>query len=201
MKFKPIYLYGTIAVIAVTIFIVVTINDNSSPVETSMMMNNEQMPNDDVHKQLMNQGSNTPGKQNVSEEYRKKLTELENAVNENPSDTVALREYADYLTASHKMDEAIIYYTKILEINPRRADIRFSLAIIYFNKQDFTKCINENDEVLKFDPQNQMALYNLGAIAATQGKKDEARKYWNKVISIDPDNDTGKLALESLSKL
>lgn len=201
MKFKPIYLYGIIAIAALAALIIVAINENSNSIETSTMMNNEQMPDDDVHKQLMNQGSNTPGKQNVSEEYRKKLSELENAVNENPSDTVALRKYADYLTASHKMNEAISYYDKILEINPKRADIRFSLAIIYFNKQDFAMCQEENEKVLEFEPKNQMALYNLGAIAATKGNKDKAKEYWNKVISIDSNSETSTLARESLSKL
>ena len=201
MKFKPIYLYGIIAIVAIVVLIIVAINENSNSVETSTMMNKEQMPDDDVHKQLMNQGSNSPGKENVSAEYKRKIAELENAVNENPSDTIALRQYADYLTASHKMNEAIPYYNKIIEINPRRADIRFSLAIIYFNKQDFAKCEEENEMVLSYDPQNQMALYNLGAIAATQGKITEAKEYWNKVVSINADNETGRLAKESLSKL
>ncbi len=201
MKFKPIYLYGIIAIAALASLIIVAINENSNSVDTSTIMNNEQMPDDDVHKQLMNQGSNTPGKQNVSEEYKRKMAELENAVNENPSDTVALRKYADYLTASHKMNEAISYYDKILEINPKRADIRFSLAIIYFNKQDFAMCQEENEKVLEFEPKNQMALYNLGAIAATKGNKDKAKEYWNKVISIDSNSETSTLARESLSKL
>jgi tetratricopeptide (TPR) repeat protein len=201
MKFKPIYLYGIIAIAAIAALIIVAINENSNSVETSSMMNNEQMPDDDVHKQLMNQGSNTPGKQNVSEEYKRKMAELENAINENPSDTIALRQYADYLTASHKMNEAIPYYNKIIEINPRRADIHFSLAIIYFNKQDFAKCQEENEKVLEFEPKNQMALYNLGAIEATKGNNVKAKEYWNKLISIDSESETANLAKESLSKL
>ena len=56
-------------------------------------------------------------------------------------------------------------------------------------------------KVLAFDPKNQMALYNLGAIAATQGKKDKAKEFWNKVISIDAKSETGMLAQESLGKL
>jgi len=201
MKFKPIYLYGIIASVAITILIIVSINDNSTSGEAPTKTNNEQMPDDDVHKQLMNQGSDSPGRQNVSEEYKQKLTELEAQVNENPSDTLALRQYADYLAASHKMKEAIPYYQKILKINPKRPDIYFSLAIIYYNEQDFKKCREVNETVISFEPQNQMALYNLGAVAATQGKKEEAREYWNKVISIDAETETAKLAQESISRL
>ena len=46
-----------------------------------------------------------------------------------------------------------------------------------------------------------MALYNIGAIAATQGNKEKARNFWNKVIKINADSETGRLAAESLSRL
>jgi tetratricopeptide (TPR) repeat protein len=200
MKFKPIYLYGAVALIAIAILIIVAIQENSN--STDIILSDEQvMPDDDVHKQLKNQMNNSPGKENVSEEYRKRLTELKEAVDKNPSDTLAMRNYADLLSASHKMNEAIPYYEKIIEINPKRADIYFSLALIYYNKQDFVKCEELNNKVLSFDQKNQMALYNLGAIAATQGKMDKAKEYWNKVISINAQSETGKLAKESLSKL
>jgi len=200
MKFKAIYLYGILAVVAVTILIVVGTQNSSIPGQPPIT-NDQTMPDDDVHKQLMNQGSTTPGKENVSEEYKRKLAGLKEAVDKNPSDTLAMREYADFLSASHKMNEAISYYEKILEINPKRADIRFSLAVIYFNKQDYQKCEDENNKVLTFDPKNQMALYNLGAIAATLGNREKAKEYWNKVISVNAETETGKLAAESLSKL
>ena len=200
MKFKAIYLYGIIAIAAIAVLIIVGIQDSSNPGEPPVT-DNQIMPDDDVHKQLKNQGSTSPGKENVSEEYKKKLAGLKEAVDNNPSDTLAMREYADFLSASHKMNEAIPYYQKILEINPKRSDIYFSLAVVYFNKQDYKKCEDENNKVLTFDPKNQMALYNLGAIAATQGKKDKAKKFWNEVISINAQSETGKLAQESLGKL
>lgn len=200
MKFKPIYLYGLVALVAITILIVVTIQENSDSTNTTM--NNEKvMPDDDVHKQLRNQMDSSPGKENVSEEYRKKMAELEQAVKENPKDTAALKNYADYLSASHKMDEAVTYYEKILELNPKRSDVYFALALIYYNQQNFIKCEDVNMKVLSFDPNNQMALYNIGAVAATQGNKEKAKEFWNKVLSINAESETGKLAKESIGKL
>jgi tetratricopeptide (TPR) repeat protein len=200
MKFKPIYLYGILGVLAVVVLIVVGTNETSNSTDVPIS-NDQSMPDDDVHTQLKSQGGNTPGKENVSEEYRKKLAELREAVENDPGDTLAMRNYADFLSASHKMNEAIPYYEKILEVNPKRADIYFSLALIYYNKQDLVKCEDLNNSVLSFDPKNQMALYNLGAIAATQGKKDKAKEFWNKVVSINAESETGKLAKESLGKL
>lgn len=200
MKFKPIYLYGLVALVAVTLLIIVAIREKSESTNTTV--NNEQvMPDDDVHKQLKNQMNSSPGKENVTEEYRKKMAELEQAVKNNPKDTVALKNYADYLSASHKINDAISNYEKILVVNPKRTDIYFSLAVIYYNQQDFTKCEDVNNKVLSYDPKNQMALYNIGAIAATQGNKEKAKEFWNKVLSINSESETGKLAKESLSKL
>jgi tetratricopeptide (TPR) repeat protein len=200
MKFKAIYLYGVLALVAVAILIIVGTQDSSNPGQLPVT-NNQTMPDDDVHKQLMNQGSSTPGKENVSEEYKQKLAALKEALDKNPADTLAMREYADFLLASHKMNEAITYYEKILDVNPKRADVRFALAVIYFNMQDYQKCEDENDKILTFDPKNQMALYNIGAIAATRGNKEKAKEYWNKVISINEKSETGQLAKESLTKL
>jgi len=200
MRFKPIYLYGVLVIAALAILIVVGIQESTTSTEVPLT-NDQTMPDDDVHKQLKSQGSNSPGKENVSEEYRKRLADLKEAVDKNPSDTLAMRNYADFLSASHKMNEAIPYYEKILAVNPKRADIYFSLALIYYNKQDFLKCEEANNKVLSFEPKNQMALYNLGAIAATQGKKDKAKEFWNMVMNINPESETGKLAKESLAKL
>ncbi|MCZ7614007.1 MAG: hypothetical protein M5T52_10885 [Ignavibacteriaceae bacterium] len=46
-----------------------------------------------------------------------------------------------------------------------------------------------------------MALFNIGAVAATQGNKEKAKEIWNKVISINPESETAKLAEEYLGKL
>jgi len=200
MKFKPIYFYGILVVAAVALLIVVGIEETPDTTEAPIV-NNQTMPDDDVHKQLKNQMSTSPGRENVSEEYKKKLAVLREAVDTNPSDTLAMRNYADFLSASHKMNEAIPYYEKILKVNPKRTDIYFSLALIYYNKQDFEKCEQVNNDVLSFDPNNQMALYNLGAIAATQGNGGKAKDLWEKVISINAESETGKLANESLSRL
>lgn len=200
MKFKPVYFYGLIAIAALTILVIVAVQEysNTTPSNTS---DEQVMPDDDVHRQLKKQGSNSPGRDNVSEDYKKRVAALEEKISNNPADTAAMKEYADLLSASHKMMEALNWYEKILQVNPKRSDIYFSLALIYYNKQDFVKCAELNNKVLSYDPKNQMALYNLGAIAATQGKTVEAKDFWNKVISINPDSETGKLAKESISRL
>lgn len=200
MKFKPIYLYGIVfIVLAVFVFVLSENNGNTSDTQSDITQQN--MPNDDIHSQLKNPTSTSPNKDNVSEQYRLHLKELQDEVNKSPNDTLKLRELADFLSASHKTDEAISYYERILKIDPERKDIRFSLSFIYYTKGDLNSAEEQNEKVLAFEPDDEMALYNVGAIAASRGNKEKAREYWNKVLSINPDSETGKLASESLSRL
>ena len=200
MKFKPIYLYGIVfIVLAVFVFVLSENNGNTSDTQSDITQQN--MPNDDIHSQLKNPTSTSPNKDNVSEQYRLHLKELQDEVNKSPNDTLKLRELADFLSASHKTDEAISYYERILKIDPERKDIRFSLSFIYYTKGDVNSAEEQNEKVLAFEPDDEMALYNVGAIAASRGNKEKAREYWNKVLSINPDSETGKLASESLSRL
>ena len=200
MKFKPIYFYAIIVLVSVIVLVIVSMQSSDEPKEIAIEQN-QSMPDDDVHKQLKNQVSTPPSKENVSEAYRKKMAELKAAVDKNPEDTLVLKNYADFLSASHKMNEAITYYNRILQVDSKRTDIHFELALIYYNIQDFAKCEDENNKVLSYDPKNQMALYNLGAIAATKGEVVKAKDLWNQVIEISSDSETGKLAKESLEKL
>ena len=200
MKFKPIYLYGTVAVIAIVILFIIS-QQNSHEQDDFHQSTEQSMPEDDIHKQLFEQGNTPPSKENVSDEYRKRLAELKDAVEKDTKDTVAMKNYAEYLAAAHNMAEAIDLYEKIIAIDPKRTDIHFALSIIYFTKKDLIRSEAENNKVLTYDPNNQMALYNLGAITATKGDLERAKEYWNQVIKIDMESKTGKLAKESLEKL
>src|ERR1035437_8533484 len=140
MKFKPIYIYITILAIAVLALIIFTRNPNkpSAPVISGNNLD-KQMPSDEVHKNLKNPVGTPPSKDNVSETFKHELSSLQKEVEEHPGDTLKLREYADLLAASHKQNESIPFYEKILKKYPHRTDILFSLSFIYFNKGDFVK--------------------------------------------------------------
>ena len=201
MKFKPIYLYGVLFVLAAVVLIIVSQQSNEPGINPTEFNSEGELPDDEIHNPFKSEGSNAPSKDNVSQSYREKLAELKKAVEENPDDTLAIKNYADFLTAAHQFDEAIMNYKKILNVDPGRIDINFSLSIIYYNMGELAKAEELNNNVLKADPENLMALYNLGAIAATQGNKERAKEFWNKIVQKDPDSDTGKLAKKSLEML
>ncbi len=198
MKIRPIYLYSGIVVLAV-VFLVFFTSKNNSGTQENINMN--QLPDDDVHRGLKNPSEGPPGKENVSGEIKHQLEMLKKAVNENPKDTLKMKEYADLLTNSHHADEAIIYYYNILNINPRRTDVLFSLAYIYNSKKDYEKAKDVVEKVLLYEPDNTQAMYNLGAIAASSGDKVKAKNHWENLIKKYPNSVESKRAEESLKKL
>ncbi len=196
MKFKPLYAYLGLVVILVVLLLVFTQKNKSN---SSADVSNQEMPNDDVHKGLKNGGS--PNRSNVSADIIRKMEELKKSVENNPGDTLKMKEYADFLTEAHKPDEAVKYYQKILKVNPKRTDILFSLAFIYYNKQDYDKSDELTNQILSYDKNNVLALYNLGAIAATKGDNEKAREVWNSLIEKYPNSEAAKAAQQSLNNL
>lgn len=199
MKFKTIYLYGAVIILAVVLLVIFS-QDRKAGQDNTDDLQNQNIPDDDIHNQLRMQESN-PSKENVSEEFHRRMAELKRATEVNPNDTIKLKEYADFLSAAHKTEEAIQTYEKILKINPKRSDIFFSITLLYYTMNDLTKAEEYNEKVLAYDPGNPMALYNKGAIAATRGDKQTAKDIWENLIADDPNSEVGNLAKQSLSKL
>lgn len=194
MRIKPIYIYSAIVVLAI-LFLVFFRSNNDSGILGREETN--RVPNDDIHKRLQS----PPGKENVTSAVKQRLEMLKKAVEENPEDTLKMREYADLLAAAHHGDEAIVYYSNILNVNPKRSDVLFSLAFIYFNKKNYDKAENMVQKILLYEPDNTYAMYNLGAIAASSGDKQEAKAQWERLIENYPGSDGAKLAEGSLKKL
>ena len=202
MKFKIAYLYILLGLgVVITLFILAG-RKNDSPKTSAGNIENQQLPDDDVHKGMQNPMSGgNPSKGNVSQEVYQKMDRLKKEVEANPKDTVKMREYADFMAAAHSPEEAITYYEKILKINPGRNDILFDLSMIWFTKQDYDKAEGYTDEILKNDKANTQAMYNLGAIAASKGEKERAKEIWTKLVSLYPGDEAAELAKSSLEKL
>lgn len=200
MKFKLVYLYG-ILVVAVIAVIIIATNQRENKIAAMEDIANKEMPRDDVHKNIDKDNPMMHGQVKVNEEVKKKMEEMKAAVDANPNDTSKVREYADFLLAAHKPDEAVPYYEMVLKKDPKRNDIRFSLTFIYYNKGELDKAEEETNQILSYDKNNSMARYNLGAIEATRGNNEKARQIWNKLIQDDPKSETAELARNALTML
>ena len=197
MKLK--YIYGIVVVVVIVILIVVSQSNKSSNTSEEVITSEQNIPNDEIHKDLGQ--TKAPGKDNVSEEFRHRMDMLKKAVEENPQDTLMLREYADLLAASHMQKQAIEYYNRILSISPSRTDVMFSLSFIYYSLGQFADAQKQTEKILEIEPENTNAMYNLGAIVASSGNKIKAKEIWQKLVSLHPDDEIGIRAFNSIKEL
>ncbi len=199
MKFKPVYLYGFI-LFAVIITLIVVSQSTLSKETIKGDITQKQMPQDDVHKNLGTKQQNPTGA-NVNQEVFKKLEMMKKLADAKPADTLKIREYADFLSAAHKPDEAITYYEKILSIDKGRKDIYLAITFDYYNQNKLDKAEEVTRRMLQIFPNDPMANYNIGAIEATRGNKEKAREIWNKLINNNPADKISELAKSSITKL
>ena len=196
---KPIYIYGIGIIIAALVFIFLSQQDVTD-ITKNPTAANQNIPNDEIHKR-MNGSVQPPNKDNVMATVMQHLTMLKKAVDESPNDTAKIKQYADFLSAAHKPDEALVYYDKILKVNPRRTDVLFSIAFINYNKQKFSDAEKCLDKVISYDKNNLTAYYNLGAIAASKGDKNKAKEIWSKLVKEHPKTQIAELAQKSLNEI
>ncbi len=204
-KIKPLYIYLAGIVICLFLFYLISPNDKTTTASSMTAppgdITNQQMPNDSVHRNLMNPLVEKPSKDNVMASIMQHMNELKEDVKRHPNDTLKIREYADFLNEAHQKDQAIIYYNKILKKDPKRIDILNSLVFIYYNDKNLDgaeKCLNK---ILNIDKNNVEAMYNLGAIYATKGDRTKAKQVWSKIVNNYPSSSVAQKARESIQRL
>lgn len=112
---------------------------------------------------------------------------------DNPSINFAL---AVQLYKINKIDLSLKYLEKAITLPDSviHPDFLLIAAQIYLTKGNVNKAISQLERIIKIDSTNLDALYNLAQIIETRDR-EKSRIYYEKIISIQPDN---RSALESL---
>ena len=174
MKFKPLYIYLVAAVVVLALIIIGSIQSGEPEVADDAMHNpHGNMPMDDIHGQL-GSGNDQPSGSNVRADIIQKMNELKEYVEENPDDTVKIKEYADLLGSSHRLSEAMPLYDRLLELNPERLDVLLIKGYLYYRDGNLDDAQSATEKILKIDPSHANAKYNVGAIAIARGDTSKA---------------------------
>ena len=94
--------------------------------------------------------------------------------------------------ALENYDEAILDYTKSLQINDKLTDAYYNRARILLSRKDIenpniTKAILDLEKALELDPNFIEALYAMGAALKKMEKYQESLKYLDRAIELQPD--------------
>lgn len=128
-------------------------------------------------------------------EYNSSIDELLKALEVNKTDEV----YYNIGVAYHmteKLDEAISYYDKCIEINPYFESAHLNIGVCYFAKINLEKSLYHLNKAIKLDPNMYQAYARLGEHYRFISEDDKAVMYFKKCLESDK---TNKQALFGIS--
>lgn len=90
--------------------------------------------------------------------------------------------------AQHLGEEARRYFEKVLAENPGMLEVKTKLAMTYISTENPMKGIQMLLDVVKQDPENEQALFNLGILSMQSGQYEKAIERFEKIIALYPNN-------------
>jgi tetratricopeptide (TPR) repeat protein len=105
------------------------------------------------------------------------------------SDLVSVNEKPAY------MDKSRTFYKKALDLNAKNLDTKSKLAMTYVTTSNPMTGINLLKEVVKEDPRNETALFNLGYLSVQSGQYDKAVDRFKQLIEVNPEHASGTFYL------
>lgn len=112
---------------------------------------------------------------------------LKSALAANPKDENALIQLGNLYYDSGRFRDAVDYYGRALELDPRNVAVRTDRGTSYWNLSQADAAIAEFQKSLEVDPSHAQTLYNLGVVYLN-GKNNpaEARKAWQRLLATNP---------------
>ncbi len=88
------------------------------------------------------------------------------------------------------MRNAIVYYKKVIKLEPESVEAFVNLGNAYFANEEFDKSIESYKVALQLDPEDSNIYSNLGVAYIEVGNKNEAIKYLNQSVILNPYNES-----------
>ncbi len=129
------------------------------------------------------------------------LQRLQKRLEADAHDVVAMDSLAAMYAIAGSYDKASKYYERHLEIEPDNLDVKMMLAHSYFQLQRLDDAMKLVQSVLKKEPTNALALFNLGVIYSSQGKQKEATQHLQIIIDTYPGTEWANRAQQLIHEL
>ncbi len=118
-----------------------------------------------------------------------------------PTDTMLLNHLAQVLHDANRLEEALVYYKRVLEVSPTNSQTWLDLANVYGALEDWENALAASHSLLEIDPDNPSAMYNLGAIHANQANIDGAILWWKRVRDQQKNPALAQQAAQNLERV
>jgi tetratricopeptide (TPR) repeat protein len=121
--------------------------------------------------------------------------QLQEAAAQNPKDPEVVLKVANFLYDQRQYDQAIEWYQRALELDPKNVNARTDLGTTYFYIGRPQDALREYRKSLEINPQHEPTLLNM-IVVNLEGTHDlkAARAAWDQLHKLNPSNP----ALENL---
>jgi cytochrome c-type biogenesis protein CcmH/NrfG len=132
-------------------------------------------------------GHPTPTLEQMKQLADKKAEPLLAQLKKNPKDKNALVQTAYVYKSAHQFQDAVNYFTKALEVDPKDVAIRTEMASCLYYNGDVDGALSQLQQSLKYQPRDANSLFNLGMIK-WKGKNDAAGAIaaWQELLKTNP---------------
>jgi tetratricopeptide (TPR) repeat protein len=132
-------------------------------------------------------GGRMPSLQEMKQMADKQAAPLLEKLKSDPNNGALLVQVGGIYHSTHQFAEAVAYYGKAVQVEPKNVDYRTKLAISIYRGGDADGAIAQLNQTLSIDPKNANALFNLGMIRL-QGKQDGkgALAAWQMLLKSNP---------------
>jgi cytochrome c-type biogenesis protein CcmH/NrfG len=141
-----------------------------------------------------------PGLDDMKRMADKQAEPLLAKLKRDPNNSDLLNQIGLIYKATHQFNDAIAYYQRALQANPKNTAARTDLASCLYYLGDTDGALKQLQESLTYSPKDVNSLFNLGMIR-WQGKKDGqgALAAWSELLKVNPElEQTKKAQVEKL---
>ncbi|MBC8041948.1 MAG: zinc ribbon domain-containing protein [Rhizobacter sp.] len=138
------------------------------------------------------------GRLDLAGDYAKMFAEL--SVGENKPDAKLFLRAANLYDDGKAYEKAVTMYEKALELDSKNTDARVDLSICLLNAGQMRRSVEQMKQAVTENPTHQKANLNMGILNAQIGRTDDAKKFWEAALALDPNTEAGKRAKELLGK-
>jgi len=125
---------------------------------------------------------------------------LSKAVEAKPDYAPALFQQSLVFDRQGKTNEAIVKMVETRNVYPNDVGVAFQLGLLYYKKTSWTSAAAEFERAILLDANYSNARYFLGLVYDRQGDKTKAINQFQKVATLNPDNQEIKTIIANLQE-
>ena len=115
-----------------------------------------------------------------------KILALEQEIEANPDNVIAMISLGDIYFDSNKFQEGIAIFTKAEKIDPTNVHILNDLGLLNMNINEYDTALEKFQAVLNIDPNHSHSLYHIGIVYRLKGDAETALQTFEQVLSLNP---------------